>query len=235
MRRRRRSAGKAIPATLGDRSSPRRGHGTRDDRRDCRSGLHGHRLHRGTVDRRLQRLVRRRLLAVGRARLPLRSRRTSAAAPATPPPSSGGGASGPDLVSAWATPAGSVKVGDRLDLTLTVANKGGLAQGVVATVSPSANVTISGATADRGPGCVAGPPFVCDLDFLGPPGTVRLAATVTGPGPVLITAAARARQTDTNPADNDATLRIEPAAALSPSPPSSGAKAVNEDGAQRHR
>ena len=146
--------------------------------------------------------------------------------PATPPPSSGGGASGPDLVSAWATPAGSVKVGDRLDLTLTVANKGGLAQGVVATVSPSANVTISGATADRGPGCVAGAPFVCDLDFLGPPGTVRLAATVTGPGPVTITAAARARQTDTNPADNDATLRIEPAAALSPSPPSSGAKAA---------
>jgi Ca2+-binding RTX toxin-like protein len=117
-------------------------------------------------------------------------------------------------------------VGDRLDLTLTVANKGGLAQGVAVTVSPSANVTIAGSTSDRGPGCVAGPPFVCDLDFLGPPGTIRLAVTVTGPGPVVITASARARQTDTNLADNDATLTIEPAAVLSPSPPSSGAKAV---------
>ena len=146
--------------------------------------------------------------------------------PATPPPASGGGAAGPDLVTSWAQPAGRVNVGDRLDLTLTVANKGGLAQGVVATVSPSANVTISGSAADRGSGCVAGPPFVCDLDFLGPPGTVRLAVTVTGPGPVVITASARARQADTNAADNDATLTIEPAAALSPSPPSSAAKAV---------
>ena len=133
---------------------------------------------------------------------------------------------GPDLVTSWAEPAGRVNLGDRLDLTLTVANKGGLAQGVVATVSPSANVTISGSASDRGPGCVAGPPFVCDLDFLGPPGTVRLAVTVTGPGPVVITASARARQADANPADNDATLRIEPAAAPSPSLPSSAAKAV---------
>jgi hypothetical protein len=144
--------------------------------------------------------------------------------PATPPPSSSGG--GADLVTSWAAPAGRVTVGDRLDLTLTVANKGGLAQGVAVTVSPSANVTIAGSASDRGPGCIAGPPFVCDLDFLGPPGTVRLAVAVTGPGPVVITASARARQTDTNLADNDATLTIEPAAALSPSPPSSGAKAV---------
>ena len=43
--------------------------------------------------------------------------------PATPPPSSGGGGAGPDLVTSWAGPAGTVKVGDRLDLTLTVANK----------------------------------------------------------------------------------------------------------------
>ena len=40
------------------------------------------------------------------------------------------GGGGADLVTTWAAPAGSVKVGDRLDLTLTVANKGGLAQGV---------------------------------------------------------------------------------------------------------
>ncbi len=146
--------------------------------------------------------------------------------PATQPPSSGGGGGGgADLVTTWAAPAGSVKVGDRLDLTLTVANKGGLAEGVAVTVSPSANITISGSASDRGPGCVAGPPFVCDLDFLGPPGTVRLAVTVTGPGPVVITASARARQADANPADNDATLRIE-AAALSPSPPSGTAKGV---------
>ena len=145
--------------------------------------------------------------------------------PPPPPPSSGGGAAGSDLVTSWAAPAGSVKVGDRLDLTLTVANRGGLAQGVVATVSPSANVTISGSATDRGSGCVAGPPFACDLDFLGPPGTVRLAVTVTGPGPVVITASARARQAELNPADNDATLRIE-AAALSPAPRSSTAKGV---------
>ena len=144
--------------------------------------------------------------------------------PSTPPPSSGGGG-GADLVTTWAVPVGSVSVGDRFELTLTVANKGGLAQGVVVTVSPSANVTIAGSASDRGPGCVAGPPFVCDLDFLGPPGTVRLAVTVTGPGPVVITASARARQADANPADNDATLRIE-AAALSPSPPSGTAKGV---------
>ena len=144
--------------------------------------------------------------------------------PPPAPPSSGGGG-GADLVTTWAAPAGSVKVGDRLDLTLTVANKGALAQGVTVTVSPSANITISGSASDRGSGCVAGPPFVCDLDFLGPPGTVRLAVTVTGPGPVAITASARARQTDSNPADNDATLRIE-AAALSPSPPSGTAKGV---------
>ena len=49
---------------------------------------------------------------------------------------------------------------------------------------------------------------------------------MTGPGQVVIAASARARQTDTNPADNDATLRIEPAAVLSPSPPSSAAKGV---------
>ena len=45
----------------------------------------------------------------------------------------------------WAAcPRAASALGDRLDLTLTVANRGGLAQGVVATVSPSANVTISG-------------------------------------------------------------------------------------------
>ena len=161
--------------SLGDCGPPRRGHGTRDDRRASRSGVHGHRLHRGTVDHRLQRLVHRRLLAVGRARLPLRSRRTPPPPPQRRhrrPPAEA--ASALTSSPSWAGPAGSVKVGDRLDLTLTVANKGGLAQGVVATVSPSANVTISGSAADRGPGCVAGPPFVCDLDFLGPPGTVRL-------------------------------------------------------------
>ena len=49
---------------------------------------------------------------------------------------------------------------------------------------------------------------------------------MTGPGQVAITASARARQTDSNPADNDATLRIEPAAAASPSPPTSAAKGV---------
>ena len=146
--------------------------------------------------------------------------------PPLPPPSSGGGVVAPDLVTSWAEPAGRVNVGDRLDLTLTVANKGGLAQGVAATVSPSANVTISGSAASRGSGCGAGPPFVCDLDFLGPPGSIRLAVTVTGPGPVVISASARARQADTNPADNDATLRIEPAAVLSPSPPSGGAKSA---------
>jgi Ca2+-binding RTX toxin-like protein len=42
----------------------------------------------------------------------------------------------------------------------------------------------------------------------------------------VITASARASQADANPADNDATLRIEPAAAPSPSLPSSAAKAV---------
>jgi hypothetical protein len=117
----------------------------------------------------------------------------------------------------------AVSVGDSLAATLAVANKGGLAQGVVVTVSASANLAITGASADRGSGCVPGPPFACNLDFLGPPGTVRLSLTVTGPGPVTLTASARATQSDVSPGDNDATLRIEAAPS---SPPPSAVKAA---------
>ena len=70
------------------------GHGTRDDRRASRGGLHRDGLHRGAVDHRLERLVHGRLRPVGRPRLPLRSGCASAAttaASATSPPSSGGG------------------------------------------------------------------------------------------------------------------------------------------------
>ena len=202
---------------------PRRGHGARDDRRDSRSGFHGHRLHRGTVDHRLQRLVHRRLLAVGRARLPLRSRRTAAAAAHAPavlrrrgvglissPPGlacrerQGRRPSRPDAHrgeqgrSRAGCRRNGVAFGERHDL-------GVAADAARLRCRPSVRLRPRLPRSTR---------------------TVRLAATVTGPGPVVITAAARARQTDTNPADNDATLRIEPAAALSPSPPSSGAKAA---------
>ena len=193
------------------------------------SGFHRHRLHRGAVDHRLQRLVHRRLLAVGRARLPLRSRRTAAAAPS-------------DATAVLRRRRRRPRSRHVLGRACRRASRS-------ATVSTSRSPWRTRAVSRRvssqrcrrrrtsrsrdrrriaARAALPALPFVCDLDFLGPPGTVRLAVTVTGPGPVVITASARARQTDTNPADNDATLRIEPAAALSPSPPSSAAKGVRQ-------
>jgi Ca2+-binding RTX toxin-like protein len=149
-----------------------------------------------------------------------------------PPPVSGGGGGGgsggggdPDLVTSLSASAATVAAGTGLTVTITVANRGGLAQNVAVTVTLSPNATLAGASADRGAGCGAGMPILCDLDFLGPPGTIRLALAVTGGGPVVVGASARARQSDSNLADNDVALTI-PAAAVAPaaSPPSGRAK-----------
>ena len=144
-----------------------------------------------------------------------------------PPPGDGGGGGGgggadADLVTSLATSASAVAAGDSVAVTVSVVNKGGLAEGVTITLTLSTNVSLAGSSADRGPGCGPGTPVVCDLDFLGPPGTIRLALAVIGGGPVVVGAFARALQRDANPADNDATLTI-PAVAAAPAPlPPSG-------------
>ena len=79
------SRARQLRGSLGHCSSPRPGHGTRDDRRAPRGGLHRHGLHRGAVDHRLERLLHRRFRPVGRPRLPLRSRCTPPTAPPPPP------------------------------------------------------------------------------------------------------------------------------------------------------
>ena len=122
-------------------------------------------------------------------------------------------------------------MGDRLDLTLTVASRGGLAQGVVATVSPSANVT-------NRLGYGSWLRLRCRSSFRLRPRLPR--ATRHGSscshrdrtGACRVMASARARQADANPADNDATLRIE-AAALSPAPRSTPPRCT-ADGPQGH-
>jgi large repetitive protein len=150
------------------------------------------------------------------------------AAPAPPlpppplPPGGGGGGSGTggdaDLVTSLAASAAAVAAGGAVTVTVTVSNRGGLAENVTVTLTLSPNAAVAASSSDRGPGCGSGGPLVCNLDFLGPPGTIRLTLAVAAGGPVVVGAAARARQSDANPADNDATLTIpaSPAAPVAP-------------------
>jgi hypothetical protein len=106
-----------------------------------------------------------------------------------------------------------VRQGDRVPVTIVVSNKpgSGLAQGVLLTVGLSTNAAVALAESDRGPGC-SGTPLVCKLDFLGPPGTVRLALDMTGPGALVLTASAQVPG-EAAPEDNRASLTLNEAAA----------------------
>lgn len=65
---------------------------------------------------------------------------------------------------------------------------------------------------DRGAGCNAAPPLVCDLDYLSkdsPVGHVQAVVRLPDAGTAGITAHAAARQTEANAANNTATAQIQ--------------------------
>ncbi|MFL6005050.1 MAG: Ig-like domain-containing protein [Gaiellaceae bacterium] len=124
----------------------------------------------------------------------------------------------PDLATTLTANQTEAKVGTVISVTAVVSNRAASATGVVVTLTFSPNVRVISSSADRGPGCAAGPPLVCTVGAVATPTTISIELSVVAAGPVVVNAAARSAANDANVADNDATLTIRAAASASASP-----------------
>lgn len=136
----------------------------------------------------------------------------------------GGGGASPDLLLTQVADRVAVTVGDVLELRLRVTLENDTAASgathlVLTDALPLLLEPVS-VTTNRG-SCVMARTVVCDLDFIasGLVAEVRIAARVTGAGEIVNTAAVKANETDPDPANNTATVRLSagsPATAAAP-------------------
>jgi peptide/nickel transport system substrate-binding protein len=136
-------------------------------------------------------------------------------------PSSGGGGGGggsilPDVsVAVTAEQSEAPDVGGQIVWHLTVADRAGTqaASGVYADVTLPTGFTVTSTYADRGSGCTSGGPgLVCNLDWIDPanPGHVTIWGTVGQAGAQTLSAHVRHLYSEGNPADDTASLTLQP-------------------------
>jgi len=107
-------------------------------------------------------------------------------------------------------------VGSELIVRFTVKDRDGTytAFNVYADVTLPSGFSVTHTTSDRGPGCSSGAPgLVCNLDFVQPgsDGHVVIWGTVTQAGPLTFSVHTRHFGEEGNPADDTATLTVQPA------------------------
>jgi uncharacterized repeat protein (TIGR01451 family) len=121
-------------------------------------------------------------------------------------------ASGPvDLATTTAFSSVLAALGDEIELTTEVSNRGGgTATGVRLSIDLPPGLEFLSSFSERGPGCTVEAAIVCDLEFLPADRTATLKAhlRVVGRGPLGVTAAVRGDQVDPVPGNNGATTTI---------------------------
>ena len=162
--------------------------------------------------------------------------------PPAPPGGGGGGSSLPDVVLTHVADRSTAGIGDTIvfHLEARVASATGATKVVVTDVLP-ANVELVSARSNRGPGCTGSPTVTCDLDFLSGSlvASVEIVVRITGPGPIVAAATARAEPGDVDLSNNTATATVQPSAVSTrPSPPTrapSAQKGVRRTGTAQSR
>lgn len=142
-------------------------------------------------------------------------------------PSSGGGGGGggsgspPDVVADISATPAAPAIGDTLTYVVQASILTGSATDVVATINLPSQVTLVGATADRGSGCTGTTTLTCDLNFLNGTlvATVRVVTQVTQAGTLVASASLTTTPGDTNTANNTATSTLTVSAPPPPPPP----------------
>lgn len=154
-----------------------------------------------------------------------------APAVAPPPPSGGGGGGGggggaiPDLRLVGSVNPAQAPVGGAVTFVLIASTPDDSpAERVFVTVNVPTGLTITGTTADRGPGCgpISGQVLTCNLDFLAggaaKVGTITIGALVAQAGEQSLTATLTSRAGDRNAADNTIELKVN-TPVVTPQPP----------------
>ncbi len=139
------------------------------------------------------------------------------------PPGGGGGGAAPDVrVQVSAEQSTAPDVGGQIVWHVTASDhvNSQSAFGVFADVTLPAGFTVTNTYSDRGSGCVAAAPgLVCNLDWISPtnPGHVTVCGTVGQAGPQTLSVHLRRQSREGNPADDTASLTLQPAAPFTPS------------------
>jgi hypothetical protein len=134
----------------------------------------------------------------------------------------GGSSSPPDVVAAISASPSNPTVGSTVTYVVQASVLSGNAVDVVATINLPSQVTLVGASVNRGSGCTGTTTLTCDLNFLNGTlvATVQVVTQVTQAGSLVATASLATVPGDKNTANNSATSTLTVAAPPSPLPPS---------------